>query len=129
MRQRIDHNNETPSLSRRALLSQVGQGFGSLALAGWLQQASATPAVAGITQPGAGSAMPSLHYPARAKRVIQLFMAGAASHLDLWDYKPALEKSHGKPSDFGEHVEAFQNGLGPWMKTPFRFRPYGESGK
>ena len=129
MRQRIDHNNETPSLSRRALLSQVGQGFGSLALAGWLQQSSATSAVAGIAQPGAGSAMPNLHYPARAKRVIQLFMAGAASHLDLWDYKPALEKFHGKPSDFGEHVEAFQNGLGPWMKSPFRFRPYGESGK
>ena len=129
MRQRIDHNTATPSLSRRALLSQVGQGFGSLALAGLLQQSSATSAVAGIAQPGAGSAMSNLHYPARAKRVIQLFMAGAASHLDLWDYKPALEKFHGKPSDFGEHVEAFQNGLGPWMKSPFRFRPYGESGK
>ncbi|MEE3367858.1 MAG: DUF1501 domain-containing protein [Planctomycetota bacterium] len=129
MRQRIDHNTATPSLSRRALLSQVGQGFGGLALASWLQQSSTTAAVAGPAQPGAGSAMSNLHYPARAKRVIQLFMAGAASHLDLWDYKPALEKFHGKPSDFGEHVEAFQNGLGPWMKSPFRFRPYGESGK
>ena len=79
MRQRIDHNTATPSLSRRALLSQVGQGFGSLALAGLLQQSSATSAVAGIAQPGAGSAMSNLHYPARAKRVIQLFMAGAAS--------------------------------------------------
>ena len=56
-------------------------------------------------------------------------MAGAASHIDLWDYKPALEKHHGEKSDFGEHVEAFQNGLGPWMKSPFKFKPYGESGK
>jgi hypothetical protein len=56
-------------------------------------------------------------------------MAGAASHLDTFDYKPLLEKHHGEESDFGEHVEAFQNGLGPWMKSPFKFQPYGESGK
>ncbi len=70
-----------------------------------------------------------LHHPPRAKRVVQLFMAGAASHIDLWDYKPELERLHGRPSDFGEHVEAFQNGLGPWMMSPFRFRPYGRCGK
>ena len=73
--------------------------------------------------------MPTLHHPPRIKRVVQLFMAGAASHIDLWDYKPLLEKHHGEASDFGEHVEAFQNGLGPWMKSPFKFTPYGESGK
>ena len=56
-------------------------------------------------------------------------MAGAASHIDLWDHKPLLEKKHGEASDFGEHVETFQNGLGPWMKSPFRFAPYGASGK
>lgn len=70
-----------------------------------------------------------LHHPPKAKRVVQLFMAGAASHLDLWDHKPFLDQHHGQPSDFGEHVEAFQNGLGPWMKSPFRFARYGESGK
>ncbi len=84
----------------------------------------ATPAAV-----GAGGVLESLHYPPRAKRVVQLFMGGAASHIDLFDYKPALEKHHGEPSDFGEHVEAFQDGLGPWMKSPFRFRPYGECGK
>ncbi|MBX3438294.1 MAG: DUF1501 domain-containing protein [Planctomycetaceae bacterium] len=71
----------------------------------------------------------TLHHPPRAKRVVQLFMAGAASHIDLWDHKPGLEAHHGEPSDFGEHVEAFQDGLGPWMKSPFPFRPYGECGK
>ena len=56
-------------------------------------------------------------------------MAGAASHIDLFDHKPALEKHHGKKADFGEKVEAFQNGLGPWMRSPFEFSPYGESQK
>ncbi|MEZ6082081.1 MAG: DUF1501 domain-containing protein [Pirellulaceae bacterium] len=44
-------------------------------------------------------------------------------------HKPLLEKVHGQPSDFGEPVETFQDGLGPWMKSPFKFSPYGESGK
>jgi len=70
-----------------------------------------------------------LHHPPKAKRVVQLFMAGAASHIDLWDHKPLLEKLHGQQSDFGEPVETFQDGLGPWMKSPFRFSPYGESSK
>ena len=71
----------------------------------------------------------SLHNRPKAKRVVQLFMAGAASPLDLFDYKPELEKRHGQQSDFGEPIEAFQNGLGPWMKSPFKFRHYGECGK
>ena len=70
-----------------------------------------------------------MHFPAKAKRVIQLFMSGAASHLDLWDYKPELVKHHGKKSDFGEKVETFQDGLGPWMKPVWDFKPYGQSGK
>ena len=69
------------------------------------------------------------HFPPKAKRVVQLFMAGAASHIDLFDFKPQLVKRHGEASDFGEPVEAFQNGLGPWMKPVWDFRPYGQSGK
>jgi hypothetical protein len=76
-----------------------------------------------------GGQLQVLHHAPKATRVVQLFMAGAASHLDLWDYKPLLEKQHGEQSDFGEHVEAFQNGLGPWMKSPFKFSPAGQSGK
>lgn len=109
-------------MDRREFLCNSGQGFGAMALAALLgdeQAAAETPGV--LTH--------KLHHPPKAKRVVQLFMGGAASHLDLWDHKPALEKYHGKKSDFGEHVEAFQNGLGPWMKSPFKFRPYGESGK
>jgi hypothetical protein len=88
-----------------------------------------SPAADGLEAVGAGGTLKVLHHPPKAKRVIQLFMGGAASHLDLWDYKPQLEKHHGEASSFGEKVEAFQNGLGPWMKSPFAFRPYGECGK
>lgn len=105
--------------TRRAFLAQCGSGFGTLALATMLQEESQAT----------GGAVGVLHHPPKAKRVVQLFMAGAASHIDLWDHKPMLEKLHGEASDFGEHVEAFQDGLGPWMKSPFKFSPYGKSGK
>ncbi|MGD9855971.1 MAG: DUF1501 domain-containing protein [Planctomycetaceae bacterium] len=110
--------------SRRALLQQTGWGFGGLALAALMLDESRAG-----TPPSSGGVVEPRHYPAKAQRVVQLFMAGAASPLDLFDYKPALEKHHGEPSDFGEHVEAFQDGLGPWMKSPFRFEPRGECGK
>lgn len=107
------------SLPRRDWLWQAGGGLGGIALASLLGQENLL----------AADENERLHFPAKAKRVVQLFMAGAASHIDLWDHKPALEKHHGKTSDYGEPIEAFQNGLGPWMKSPFRFEPAGESGK
>lgn len=112
--------------TRREFLWQAAHGFGSLALAALLQSDGLT---ADMVTVGTGGVLKALHRPAKAKRIVQLFMAGAASHLDLWDYKPELEKHHGEPSNFGEHVEAFQNGLGPWMKSPFKFKAYGHSGK
>ncbi|MCA9149030.1 MAG: DUF1501 domain-containing protein [Planctomycetales bacterium] len=78
---------------------------------------------------GIGAKLDQYHVQPRAKRVVQLFMAGAASPLDMFDYKPFLEKHHGEESDFGEHVEAFQDGLGPWLKSPWKFQPYGQCGK
>ena len=78
---------------------------------------------------GAGVPDGGLHHPPKAKRVVQLFMAGGASHIDLFDFKPELVKRHGQPSDFGEHVEAFQNGLGPWLRAVWDFKPYGQCGK
>lgn len=126
--------------SRRDLLTSAASGFGGIALAMMLREDSeaqeATDAATGNQFAtggefaiGQGGAMRVLHHPPKAKRVVQLFMGGAASHIDLWDHKPMLEKHHGEKSDFGEHVEAFQNGLGPWMKSPFKFAAHGESGK
>lgn len=117
-------------LARRTLLGNIGGGFFSLALAGLLER----DGLLGAESPsepilGHGAKLTAFHHRPKAKRVVQLFMAGAASPVDLFDYKPELERNHGKPSNFGEPVEAFQNGLGPWMKSPFKFRPYGECGK
>src|SRR5438552_17985550 len=84
-----------PPLSRRAMLCRAGMGFGLLSLAGTLQSAgflSAAPA-------NPGHSMIGPHFPARAKRVIFLFMNGAPSHVDTLDPKPALQKHTGqKPS-------------------------------
>lgn len=112
-------------LSRRDFLWKSGGGLGGIALAALLGQDGAR---GGSTASG-GLLTGALHRPARARRVVQMFMAGAASHLDLFDFKPALVRHHGKPSDFGEHVEAFQNGLGPWMRPVWDFKPHGQSGK
>jgi hypothetical protein len=110
--------------SRRQFFQQGAAGLGGIALAAMLLE---EPLFSSEVSPGVLGGV--LHHPARARRVVQLFMGGAASHIDLWDHKPALEKHHGEDSDFGEKVEAFQNGLGPWMKSPFAFRPHGECGK
>lgn len=116
-------------LRRRCFLRDSAWGFGGLAAAVMMhEQSRAGERDPGELAPG-GGVLTALHHPAKATRVVQLFMAGAASHIDLWDHKPALEKHHGEPSSFGEHVEAFQDGLGPWMKSPFRFAPRGQCGK
>jgi hypothetical protein len=106
--------------TRRDFLWRAGGGLGGLALAAMLHDENALARNAKLSP---------LHHPAKAKRVVQFFMAGAASHIDLFDYKPELIKRHGQSSDFGEHVEAFQDGLGPWLKPVWEFKPYGKSGK
>ena len=107
--------------NRRDFLWQYGGGLGGIALSSLLSgqamgDGDGTARAYQITRP-------------RAKRVIQLFMSGAASHIDLFDFKPELVKRHGQPSDFGEQVEAFQDGLGPWLKPIWDFKPYGRSAK
>jgi hypothetical protein len=106
-------------LSRREWLARSGGGLGGIALAAMMTDQARRD----------GQQHPACVFPAKVKRVVQLFMAGAASHIDLFDFKPALIKYHGQPSDFGEPVEAFQDGLGPWLKPVWDFQPYGQSGK
>src|SRR6478752_10798109 len=102
-------------MNRRDFLWQSGGGRGGIALTAMLG-ADRLLADAPVPRPDGG-----LHHKPRARRVVQLFMAGGASHVDLFDFKPALVKHHGKPAEFGEHVEAFQNGLGPWLKSLWEF--------
>jgi hypothetical protein len=72
-----------------------------------------------------------LHFPAKAKRIIQLFMNGGASPMDLFDYKPALNQLHGQTFDPGgkQLVEAVTSAVGKVMKSPFKFKQHGQSGR
>ncbi len=115
-------------VSRRDFLWRSGGGLGGIALASLLGAEGLLVNEATAASSDAHPTRPPHHRP-RARRVIQMFMAGAASHVDLFDFKPALIKNDGKPSDFGEHVELFQDGLGPWMKPVWPFKPYGQCGK
>ncbi|HAB17592.1 MAG TPA: DUF1501 domain-containing protein [Verrucomicrobiota bacterium] len=110
-------------VNRREFLWRSGGGLGGVALASMFGRDGLLAATANSV------ASSALIYPPRAKRVVQFFMAGAASHVDMWDYKPLLEKQHGQKWDPGESVELFQDGLGSTFASPWKFRPYGQSGK
>ena len=116
-------------MSRRQFLWHSGGGLGGIALAALLERTALGAEPSERSARSSPSKLSELHFPPRAKRVVQLFMAGAASHIDLWDYKPELIKRHGQPSDFGEPVEAFQDGLGPWKRPVWDFHPHGQCGK
>jgi hypothetical protein len=112
-------------LNRRRWLRQAGCGFGGLAcsaLATWQSLAEEkTPNPLAARQP---------HFPAKAKQVIFLYMHGGASHIDTFDYKPALARRHGEklPDSVNTGRNKFNQGLGTIMTSPWRFRPYGECG-
>ncbi|QDU64284.1 hypothetical protein Pan216_51730 [Planctomycetes bacterium Pan216] len=110
--------------TRRDFLVQCGGGIGGIALLDLLARDGLAD---GAVQEAKGAT--GLHHPPRAKRVVQLFMAGAASHVDTFDYKPRLERDHGKPWDPGEKIELFQSSPGATMAPPWKFKPYGASGK
>ena len=116
-------------VTRREFLWRSGGGLGGIALASLLgtEGLLISRSEAASSSSGLPAGIP--HFKPRAKRVIQMFMGGAASHLDLFDFKSELVKRDGQKSDFGEHVEAFQDGLGPWMKPIWDFKPYGSCGK
>ncbi len=69
------------------------------------------------------------HHAPKAKRVLQIFCPGAASHMDLWEHKPILDKLHGKPLPGEENMVSFQGKNGNLMRSPWDFVPCGESGK
>ncbi|NBV45002.1 MAG: DUF1501 domain-containing protein [Planctomycetia bacterium] len=113
------------TIPRRDLLTTAGGGFGAVALAhllvreGW----AAAPA------PDPAWPLGGLHHPARARRVIQLFMNGGASPMDTFDFKPALEKHHGEALGPKEKPEGFTTPAGTVMKSPFPFARHGATGR
>ncbi|GAB4154309.1 MAG: DUF1501 domain-containing protein [Planctomycetaceae bacterium] len=115
--------------SRREMLQRTGTGLGMLGLAGVLADAGelGATAEAGTRQPGANPLSPQApHFPAKAKRVVHLFMNGGPSQVDTFDDKPMLAKYHGKP--LPTRNLRTERKTGAAMKSPYRFRKYGESG-
>jgi Protein of unknown function (DUF1501) len=110
-------------LSRRRLLREGAVGFGHLAFLSLL--GSESPAVTPTT-PAAVQRLAPVFAP-RAKRVIFLFMHGGPSHVDTFDYKPALIRDDGKPLPFAKPRIQFAQtaNLG---RSPWEFRPYGQCG-
>jgi hypothetical protein len=114
----------TQAMSRREFLWRSGGGLGGIALSALL----AREGLAVSPQP-TGVFTGKLHHPPKAKRVIQMFMAGAASHVDMFDYKPLLTQRHGEKWDVGEKVELFQSEPGSVFASPWPWKQYGASGK
>jgi len=115
-----------PLSTRRAALQQLGCGFGYLALAGLAAQQQARAAA--VANPLAPKAP---HFPAKAKRVIFLFMQGGVSHVDSFDYKPRLLQDDGKMMDFADLRTIAKTGKGGTqrvMKPMWEFKQRGQSG-
>jgi hypothetical protein len=96
-------------MDRRQFLWNFGGGLGGIALAQMMS---------GET-----------HFPPKAKRVVQLFMSGAASQCDTFDYKPELIRRNGEKFDPGGKVELFQSSPGAVMKSPWEWKQRGQCGK
>ncbi len=118
-------NHDPKPSTRREALSMLGQGFGLTALASMTQKALAQTASdpqAGVP----GVLTGKLHFKPRAKRVIFLFMNGGVSHIDSFDPKPMVDKYDGQPTPGSTPVSFFR--VGNLMKSPFKFKKYGQSG-
>lgn len=115
------------AIRRRWFFQQCGVGLGAIALGSLLRENGlASPAT--LANPLAPK---QPHFPGKAKRVIFLFMAGAPSHLELFDYKPELAKWNGKlpPGDLlKDYRAAFINPNSTLLGPKFKFAKHGQSG-
>lgn len=110
-------------LSRRHALLTSANGLGSIALAWMMNRDAARAEGNGGLDGTAGT-----HFPARAKRVIHVFAAGGVSHLDVFDYKPELEKLDGKTLEGRGENLGFFGQPGKLMKSVYDFKQHGQSG-
>jgi len=109
-------------LTRRDMLQRCANGFGMVALAALLAEDSQG-------QPATGANLRALHHAPRARNVIFLYMDGGPSQVDTFDYKPMLERYHGRDPHSIFRVEPTQfDNVGRVMASPWKFRRRGQSG-
>jgi hypothetical protein len=125
-----------PLTDRRGFLADFSTGLSGIALASLLSddrslaaESSERTPIRPKIDPGSPYAPRDSHFPAKAKNVIVIFCSGACSHLDTFDYKPELIKRHGQPMPGSEKLITFQGSQGNLTKSPWAFKPRGESGK
>ena len=127
-----------PLLNRRSFLNEMSRGLSGIALASLLGADRLLGAAASSS--GSAPLRPAIdprhpfaprqsHFAPRAKNVLVIFCAGACSHLDTFDYKPELIKRHGQSMPGADTLITFQGEQGDLVKSPWTFRPYGQSGK
>ncbi|MBI4602014.1 MAG: DUF1501 domain-containing protein [Planctomycetes bacterium] len=133
-------NSLTPEgrrlLDRRRFLGDAGRGLGGAALA-WLLARDGLlaagdgrpPPLRPAIRPDAPFAARPAHFPARARRALVIFCSGAVSHVDTWDWKPELFRRHGQPMPGAEGLITFQGEQGSLTRSPYEFKPRGQSGK
>jgi hypothetical protein len=109
-----------PRLNRREMLRRTAGGFGGLALTALLADESRANSRDPLAPKPA-------QFPAKADQVIFLFMHGGPSQVDTFDYKPLLERDHGKPLPF-DKPRVVSSATGNLLKSPWKFTQHGESG-
>src|SRR5688572_27289 len=109
--------------ARRRFLQEAGLGFGSLALASLLQGDSSAAGA-----PDDPLALKAPHFTSKVKSIIWLFMTGAPSQVDTWDYKPELQKRDGQELAGADPKTGFFTTSGKCLKSPFEWKQHGESG-
>jgi len=138
------------SMNRRGFMDDMSRGLGGIALASLLageglrgrqalgaesssqnlrETVSGKSPIRPKIEPSRPFAARDPHFTPRAKNVVVIFCAGACSHLDTFDYKPELIARHGQPMPGADGLITFQGEQGNLTKSPWKFRPRGESGK
>jgi hypothetical protein len=117
-------------LSQRNFLRHTATGLGNIALLSLLaREGLLSPARAGA-DPAANPYTPrQTHFSPKARNVLVIFCSGACSHLDTFDYKPELIRLHGRPMPGAEGLRTFQGEQGDLTRSPWEFRPRGQTGK
>lgn len=111
-------------LTRREMLQSSANGFGLLALSALLAEDSCGALRENDAQTARATFLP--HFPAKAKNVVFCFLDGGVSHVDSFDPKPKLDELDGRPT--GKIDNPTANKDRKWLKSPWKFRRYGESG-
>lgn len=133
MNQKDEQTTELVTEQRRRFLLGTGYGIGAAALSTLINPGlvGTASAAAGISNPG----LPQFpNFRPKAKRIIYLFMAGGPSHIDTFDYKPAMRKFHGQ--ELPESVRQGQRLTGmtsgqttfPCVAPMFQFERFGQHG-